>query len=216
MEVTKMKKLVTRYYYTLWDIASLEFEPYLDYLGNADDQEIALGTLVELTVQHNVFDQRWSSLDTTISKKMFTQYLWPEFQNCVVLYIDVEHDPWEEPEEPTDEEIVEAFCEKAPQWIRWYQESSEKYGKLISLLTSIENNLLDQLGSENMTLFTDTPENGSGWLSNQDDYVTNATKVTNKADVATPIARLKEVQDNLRNYYADWADEFSRFVIYSA
>lgn len=210
-----MIKMVTRFYYTLKDIAALKFETYLDYVGDANDVEVALGRIA-LEVTEGTFDQRWIGLDTTIAKKMFTQFLWPEFQDEVVLYIDVEHNPWEQPEDPDDEAIVEAFMEKAPQWMRWYQESAEKYGKLIGLLTGIENKLMDQLGSENLTLFTDTPQDGSNWLSNEDDYVTNATRVSNKADVATPIARLKEVQDNLRNYYADWADEFSRFVIYSA
>lgn len=207
--------MVTRFYYTLKDIASLKFETYFDYVGDEDDVEVGLGRLVMDTIE-GVFSQRWTGLDTTINKKMFTEYLWPEFQDQTVLYIDVEHNPWEQPEEPDEDDIIEAFSEQAPQWVRWYQESSERYGKLIGLLTGIESKLMDQLGSENMTLFTDTPQNGSGWLSAQDDFVTNATKVTNKADVATPIARLKEVQDNLRNYYVDWADGFSRFVIYSA
>ena len=132
------------------------------------------------------------------------------------MYIDVEHNPWEAPEEPDKMAIIEEFWKEAPLWMRWYEESSEKYSKLISIQTSIANKLMDQLGSENLTMFTDTPQNGSDWLSQLDNFVTNATKVSSKADIATPIARLKEVQDNIRNYYADWADEFSKFVIFSA
>jgi hypothetical protein len=49
---------------------------------------------------------------------MFTEFLWPEFQDEVVLYIDVEHNPWEQAEDPDNETIVEAFAEKAPQWMR--------------------------------------------------------------------------------------------------
>ena len=213
-----MIKMVTRFYYTLKDIFSIKYQTYLDELVDEDDVAINFGKAIQELVRDRdtIATTRWQQLDGTIPNKMFQQFLWPEFQDQVVLYIDVEHNPWEQPEEPDDDDIIEAFRYEAPQWIRWYQETSEKYGTLIGILTGIEAKLMDQLGSENMTLFTDTPQNGSGWLSTQDDFVTNATKVTNKADVATPIARLKEVQDNLRNYYADWADSFSRFVIFSA
>ena len=35
-------------------------------------------------------------------------------------------------------------------------------------------------------------------------------------DLNTPIERLNEIREKLHNLYADWADEFARFVIYSA
>ena len=95
--------------------------------------------------------------------------------------------------------------------LRWLDDSTERYTTLIANLTAIRADLLKQLGSENLVLFNDTPQNGGDFVT--DNHVTNATKTTSKADVATPIARLKEVEEKLRNYYTDWADEFNRFVI---
>ena len=42
-----MIKMVTRFYYTLKDIADLKFDTYLDYVADkTDDSEVALGKLV--------------------------------------------------------------------------------------------------------------------------------------------------------------------------
>lgn len=53
----KMIKMVTRFYYTLKDIAALKFETYLDYVGDANDVEVALGRIA-LEVTEGTFDQR--------------------------------------------------------------------------------------------------------------------------------------------------------------
>ena len=204
----------TRFYYTLKDVFSINLDTYPDTVMDSNSKELGLGEAIVDTLEAGTLaGTRWSTLDNTTTIKMFKEYLWPEFQDGAIIYIDVLTHPWEEPEEPDDEDIIEAFAEKAAQMVRWYQESSDKYSLIISSLAAVQSKLMDQLGTSSVVLFNDTPQSGGDFVS--DPYVTNATKTTSSADVATPIARLQEVQQKLRSYYADWADEFSRFVIYS-
>ena len=83
-----------------------------------------------------------------------------------------------------------------------------------------------------LNLRNDTPQSGGDFTT--DPYVSEANKHTGSAsntntinnslsststvsaDMTTPIERLNEVRQKLHNLYADWADEFARFVIYSA
>ena len=58
---------------------------------------------------------------------------------------------------------------------------------------------MKQLGSKSTTLFNDTPQIGGDVTV--DGYISNATTVNTTADVGTPMARLKEIRDNLENLY---------------
>lgn len=173
-------------------------------------------------------------LDDTESKKMFTSYLWPEFRNSIVLYVDTITPPWEEPAEPDYDDVYEALQEEVTRWARWYKDSIERYVVLIQNYKTIENNLLakvattmDSIGSndtETTQTNNDTPQEGGNYLG--DPYVNNASHSEGAAhltsnsvtatDLTTPIERLNEIRQKLHNLYADWADEFARFVIYSA
>lgn len=142
---------------------------------------------------------------------LFQDYIWPRFYNQAFFYFDVEHDPWIEPEEPEFAEYVAASYDKLGCIYSWLIESQERYGKLIELYKAEENKWLEKLGSESTTLFNDTPQSGGSFTT--DNYVTNATKVNTTADVGTPMARVKEVRDNLESLYNSWANEFRKFII---
>lgn len=210
----------TRYYYTLAEVLDIlnEDDPTFDIYSDKiqkNGSDVGLGTILEQFTDDISNSSTWST-ETTYTRTMFNDYLWPEYQGAYILYIDVEHDPWEDPTDPDADEVKEYFSEKAKLIVRWLKESGDIYPLLIEKLSDIKANLMDQLGSTNLTLYNDTPQEASETFFTGEAYVTNATKVTTSADVTTPIARLKEVQDNLRSYYSDWADGFARFVIYSA
>lgn len=236
-----MKKLTTRWYYSLEELIELvnnnkeglNWWIYQDCVTDTLFSEIGFGTILEGLVD-SIRLASYHSLDNTESKKMFTSYLWPEFRNSIVLYVDSVTPPWEEPAEPKYDEIYEALQEEVTRWARWYKDSSERYSTLISAYKTIENKLLgkvtttvDLSGSnlnENTQTNNNTPQNGGDYLG--DPYVNNAShnegttqilsNSTTATDLNTPIERLNEVREKLRNLYADWADEFARFVIYSA
>ena len=142
---------------------------------------------------------------------LFQDYIWPRFYNQAFFYFDVEHDPWIEPEEPKFVDYVAASSDKLGCIYAWLIESQERYGKLIELYQAEENKWLEKLGSESTTLFNDTPQSGGSVTTS--DYVTNATTVNTTADVGTPMARVKEVRDNLESLYNSWANEFRKFII---
>ena len=182
---------------------------------------------------------------------MWTDYLWPEFRESIMLYVDVEHSPWETEEpEPTDEEIGDELSGVLSRMARWLKESTERYSIVIGNYEAIKTDLLAKVESttsisgttnqdtliktndESIELRNDTPQAGGNYLS--DPYVSEAsrrtgagkntssvagasdTQSTTASDLTTPIERLEEIRQKLHNLYADWADEFARFVIYSA
>lgn len=97
---------------------------------------------------------------------------------------------------------------------RWINESKEVYETLIANLDAQKSRLLDTIKSTSETKFNDTPQE-PGFFT-EDNFTSNITATSTATDAGTPIARLKEIEDNLRSLYGKWANEFSRFIIYSA
>ena len=149
--------------------------------------------------------------------KVFTllnDYIWPEFYDEVVEVETIEVPDWANVEDQDIQLSDETRLRTSGKFYVWINQTYLKYSKLITLYESQQDDLLKQLESSSKTLFNDTPQAGGDFTT--DPYVTNATQVKTSTDTATPIARLKEVQDNIVNYYKKWADEFEKFIIYSA
>lgn len=155
----------------------------------------------------------WMDNDPKLSK-LLNEYIWPEFYEEVVEVETIEVPDWTNVEDQDIQLSDETRLKTSGKFYVWLNQTYPKYKKLIDLYESQENNLLKQLESSSKTLFNDTPQAGGDFTT--DPYVTNATQVETSTDTATPIARLKEVQDNIVNYYKKWADEFEKFIIYSA
>ena len=155
----------------------------------------------------------WIETDPKLSK-LLNDYIWPEFYEEVVEVETIEVPDWANVEDQDIPLSNETRLRTAGKFYVWINQTYPKYNKLITLYESQENDLLKQLESSSKTLFNDTPQAGGDFTT--DPYVTNATQVETSTDTATPMARLKEVQDNIVNYYKEWADEFEKFIIYSA
>ena len=146
--------------------------------------------------------------------RLLNEYIWPEFYEEVVEVETIEVPDWANVEDQDIQLSDETKLRTSGKFYVWLNQTYPKYKKLLDLYEDQENNLLKQLESSSKTLFNDTPQAGGDFTT--DPYVTNATQVNTSTDTATPIARLKEVQDNIVNYYKKWADEFEKFIIYSA
>ena len=153
----------------------------------------------------------WIDNDPQLSK-LLNEYIWPEFYEEVVEVETVVVPDWADVEDIKLSN--ETRLRTSGKFYVWINQTYPKYNKLIDLYESQQDDLLKQLESSSKTLFNDTPQAGGDFTT--DPYVTNATQVETSTDTATPIARLKEVQDNIVNYYKKWADEFEKFIIYSA
>ena len=134
----------------------------------------------------------------------FHDYIWPRFYQEAIIYTDSDE----------DESFVEKFCRtKAGQIVSWWQSSSEKYTLLIRNLEANKNKLLDDVKSSSTSRFNDTPQN-SGDFSD-DAHTSTVTKTENSSNVGTMMARLNEIEDNIKQLYIDWSDEFRKFIIRS-
>lgn len=199
----------TRTYFTLADIISLrEGDDYHTW----DYQFQNKGAYGEICAAGR------HEKDTTVTITLFMEYLWPEFWNAKVLYVDGLYG------DINYSDIEDEWKTKCGHIYRWLNESTERYSVLIEQLNEAKSKLMAQVksttttDSDTLSLFNDTPQAGGDF--DADDYVTNASKnnssssTTIATDAATPIARLKEVQDKLTSLYGEWANEFSRFVLH--
>ena len=142
--------------------------------------------------------------ETAESANCFQLFIWPRFYQEAIIYVDSDE----------SEDFVEKFCRtKAGQIMSWWQSSSEKY---IMLIQNFENNkakLLDDVKSSSVARFNDTPQN-SGDFSD-DNHTSNITTTTSSSNVGTMMQRLNEIEDNIKQLYLDWSDEFRKFIIWS-
>ena len=142
--------------------------------------------------------------ETQESTECFRYYIWPRFYQEVVVYVDSDE----------SEDFLEKLCRtKAGQIFAWWFSSSEKYSMLIQNLEANKTKLLDDVKSSSIARFNDTPQN-SGDFSD-DNHTSNITTTTNSSNVGTMMQRLNEIEDNIKQLYIDWSDEFRKFIIWS-
>ena len=142
--------------------------------------------------------------DTVESVKCFQNYIWPRFYQEVVVYVDLDE----------SEDFVEKFCRtKVGQIFAWFKASTEKYGLLIQNLEANKKKLLDDVKSASISRFNDTPQNSGDFSDDQ--HTSTVTKTENSSNVGTMMARLNEIEDNIKQLYIDWSNEFRKFIIWS-
>lgn len=142
--------------------------------------------------------------ETIESRTCFNNYIWPRFYQEFVVYTDSDE----------TEDFVKKFARtKVGQIMSWWNASTEKYSLLIQNLTANKNKLLDDVKSASISRFNDTPQN-SGDFSD-DNHTSTVTKTENSSNVGTMMQRLNEIEDNIKQLYIDWSNEFRKFIIWS-
>ena len=142
--------------------------------------------------------------ETQESTECFRYYIWPRFYQEVVVYTDSDE----------SEDFLEKLCRtKAGQIFAWWFSSSEKYSMLIQNLSNNKAKLLDDVKSSSIARFNDTPQNSGDFSDDQ--HTSNITTTTNSSNVGTMMQRLNEIEDNIKQLYIDWSDEFRKFIIWS-
>lgn len=213
------KVIVDRYYYTFKEALALNsyFQIYVNGVNTAYGAPMGLSEIVASMVP-NAQASGSLSFEDNMTRSLFTNYLWPEFQGSTIGYIDKEHGLWEESTEPDLADMRAWFTEHGPLWLRWLRESKERYEPLITSFESIKDSLLGRVESVTTAQVksSDTPQIDTDPFDLE--YVSRADQSTTtlSSDVNTPIERFREVQEKLHNLYADWANEFSKFVLHSA
>lgn len=207
-----MNQITIRHYYSMADILEIIQGNESDalYMISKDGGLFSfIKAVYEKAGRHYTFDE-----DTDETKELFKNYLWPDYYDMPFFFIDTSVMPWCADEEPTDTEVVNESLDYFGRMYKWLHETKDRYTYLINAYKDQETKLLSQISSKSTTKFNDTPQDGGNF--DTDNHLTNITAIETSADVATPIARLKEVKDNLRNLYSEWCNEFDQFIIFSA
>ena len=193
-----------RTYYTLDDIRkAVNLSP--DTKGPYAMSNETLGEFIRTCLFVAHFTTPSAITETNEAITCFRNYIWPRFYQEAIIYTDSDE----------TEDFVEKFCRtKAGQIMSWWQSSSEKYSMLIQNLNNNKQKLLDDVKSSSVARFNDTPQN-SGDFSD-DPHTSNITTTENSSNVGTMMQRLNEIEDNIKQLYIDWSNEFRKFIIWSA
>ena len=192
-----------RTYYTLDDIRiKIGINPRNK--GPYTMSNISLITFLNGCLSEAGYDAAPKLTETNEAINCFRNYIWPRFYQEVIIYTDSDE----------TEDFVEKFCRtKAGQIMAWWQSSTEKYSLLIQNLTANKTKLLDDVKSVSTSRFNDTPQNSGDFSDDQ--HTSTVTKTENSSNVGTMMARLNEIEDNIKQLYIDWSNEFRKFIIWS-
>ena len=193
-----------RTYYTLDDIRKKVGGSYASGEGPYSMSLKAFSTFLNDCLDKVNFTLFSVFAETNESQTCFRDYIWPRFYQEAIIYRDSDE----------KDDLIQKFARtKVGQIMAWWQSSSEKYSLLIQNLTANKTKLLDDVKSASISRFNDTPQN-SGDFSD-DNHTSTVTKTENSSNVGTMMARLNEIEDNIKQLYIDWSNEFRKFIIWS-
>lgn len=191
----------------MWTIKKYEYQVKDFFFSNAGDEPMPFDriSLADSLQQYNYEGQReylaakCTALDADLDvKKLLSEYIYPR---CSFQTIRVS---WEN--QLTDEEKLNMFVSI----VVWLSHTMEKHKEVIKAIKGIDD-FMKTVDNETATIFNDTPQSPSPEL---DEHVTNYTKSVNKADMATPIARIDEIRTQYENELENWCNEFiTTFII---
>ena len=194
-----------RTYYTLDDIRKTLGGNYASGEGPYSLKTISFSDfLIDCLVKADFSRRPGTNTETAEASKCFHDYIWPRFYQEAIIYTDSDE----------TEDFVEKFARtKVGQIMAWWQSSSEKYSLLIQNLENNKSKLLDDVKSSSTSRFNDTPQNSGDFSDDQ--HTSTVTKTENSSNVGTMMARLNEIEDNIKQLYLDWSNEFRKFIIWS-
>lgn len=99
------------------------------------------------------------------------------------------------------------------------KESDTPQNGIQSLLDGYVSKAAQETGGSTTTLAGSGSSTTTNNLANSNSSTNSGNSSDNSTvsnDFNTPIERFREIQEKLRNLYADWANEFSKFVLQSA
>ena len=148
----------------------------------------------------------WNNSFSNYIDICWQEHIWPKFYDKAICYTD--------DDEVADDDSEKVFSNFTGPIIAWMTSSDTKFSLLISNQEANKTKLLDQIKSSSVNRFNDTPQNKGTFEDNE--HNTNVTKTENATDGATLLARLNEIEDNLKRLYENWSNEFRKFIIWSA
>lgn len=151
-------------------------------------------------------NREWNDSFSNYIDICWQDYIWPKFYDKAICYTD--------DDTIADDDSAKVFADFVGPIIAWMKASDTKFSLLIANQEANKTKLLDQIKSSSVNRYNDTPQNQGQFEDNS--HNTNVTKTENATDGATLLARLNEIEDNLKRLYEDWSKEFRKFIIWSA
>lgn len=112
--------------------------------------------------------------------------------------------------------ISERFYKFLIKVLNKIMDTEEFYLNVIKIYQDNLSKLMDKVKGKsiNELIFNDTPQTDNGVLKG-DSYATNYTKTINEteSDMKSPIERIKDIQESLKNVWADWTHKFRNIFI---
>ena len=193
-----------RTYYTLDDIRKETPQFSTTGEGPYTMNNMYLSLFLNACLQKAGFVTVSTYTETQESTDCFRYYIWPRFYQEAITYTDLDE----------SEDFVEKFTRtKLGQIFAWWISSTEKYSMLIQNLNANKAKLLDDVKSASTSRFNDTPQNSGDFSDDQ--HTSTVTKTENSSNVGTMMQRLNEIEDNIKQLYIDWSNEFRKFIIWS-
>lgn len=193
-----------RTYYTLDDIRKAIGGSYLTKEGPYSMNINSFSAFLNDCLDKVNFTLFSAFTETDESQICFRDYIWPRFYQEAIIYVDSDE----------DEDLLKKFARtKVGQIFAWLKASADKYVMLIRNLNNNKAKLLDDVKSVSTSRFNDTPQN-SGDFSD-DNHTSTVTKTENSSNVGTMMSRLNEIEDNIKQLYIDWSNEFRKFITWS-
>lgn len=200
--------MISRFYYTLSE------------LTNDDRYIINLGGSIKIGIE-DIVDTLYANIEgnigtsDSVSQKLLS-YIWNNISHRNVVSIDVVHPYWEQvsKEDVSEDDLEEAKAELAQVIWSIYQDTQDRYRTLIDIYNDELDSLLDQIKTNSETRFNDTPQNlpvNDGYAA--DNYTTTITTSNAATDGTSKINRIDEIQQKLKDLFADWAFEFNKLVL---
>ena len=194
-----------RTYYTLDDIRKY-INIYKNYNGPFSMLTASSGfiSFMNKCLLYSNYSEIEGTIEDAQGYECFVNYIWPRFYQEAVIYVDSDE----------DENCVQKFARtKVGRIFAWWKSSMEKYTMLIQNLENNKTKLLDDVKSSSTSRFNDTPQNSGDFSDDQ--HTSTVTKTENSSNVGTMMARLNEIEDNIKQLYMDWSNEFRKFIIWS-
>ena len=118
-------------------------------------------------------------------------------------------------EEPSSENITEAYKNWIYKLISLLNETYEYYTTLLANYTSAKADLMADIKatSKNKVKFNDTPQNPNTFeVYEGDNYITHftSTEGENSSPLMSKMMRLKEIQDNYKDLMSTWVRDFEK------
>lgn len=201
--------MITKVYYNLNEI--LQDNSYIINLSSFTNYDVE--GLVSILIDENV------PAGDNISKELMS-HIWANLANKNILCLEVNHPRWVYVNKDNINDFITAEEEAHELGLLgqsiWsiYIDTQQRYRALINIYSDELNNLMNQVETDSETRFNDTPQNlpvNDGYAA--DNYTTTITSSKVKSDGTSVINRIDEVQQKLRDIYADWAFQFNKLVM---